>query len=548
MFSAATQGMVEAPLAYFEPAQPRGYHQWKDEDFEGVPIHGHCVFTEARPDVILLEHFIRRGAVGFITDGYGPKTSHHQQQPDAVRWINDAFGEGMISARRRALPAFSVSPRQGRLLKERLAAGERLRARFRVQARTFDGEFHFVRAALAGQDKADERVFLLAHLFEPNISNDCSGVVILAEALAALKSLIRRGDIRPPSRTIEMFSSWEMFGIAAYATKNPSVKEHGVVGLGIDCLVRPDGPFGREQVTMDSASDPSPTFFNGVLNVFLDHFAQQSGMGWSEQNAFTGNENMLTDPTLGPPTALLSGSYQFLDGTYHTSADTADKLDTGRMAHVAALAATAAYAVAAAGPDEAAWFAQQAFLRSRRRIAQLADDALRGALDCPNERIAFLAEIERRAIASVNRLSAVQKTVDALHRSLDACARQEKERVASVGRARSPSPRDERLWEQAAAMVPARVLPGPIALQDASDEVRRQFQEQVGKPIDSLEWYGGTPDLFWADGQKSLADISKLTQLTRPALHNDQALAALVRLYTFLERHGYLRILRKPLT
>ena len=545
MFSAATDGYAVAPLVHFEPAQARGYLGWKDEDFEGFPIRGSCVFFEVRPDGLLLEKLIQRGAAAFITDGNGPRTAHHQRQPDAVRWINDAFGEGMISKYRKTIPGFSLSPRQGARLRDRLQAGESLRAKFRIQSRTYDGEFHFTRGTLPGSERMQEIVFLLAHLFEPNPTNNCSGVAILIEALAALRRLTHSGRLPTAARTIGMFSSWEMFGIAAYATRTLTVKENGVAGLGVDCLVRSDGPLGRELITLDCAPDSAPSFIHGGLGVMLDYFCKQSGLAWEERFGFTGNENMLSDPTLGPPTALMSGNYHFKDGTYHTSADTIDKLDADRMAHAAALAATAAYTIAAASRDEALWFAEKEYARARRRIGALADSEIEGVYDCPGERLSLLAEIERASVASVTTLSgdpAVRERVTHLCRLLDGFSDLEKERATAALRDREVPPRDETLWHEAASMIPTRSIPGPICLQDVSDDVKREFRNEFGKSIYSMEWYGGTPGLFWVDGQRNVAQICKLTQLGRPALYDDKALASMMLLFKFLERHDYIKV------
>ena len=546
MFSAATDGHVEAPLIYFQPRQPRPYLGWKDEDFEGIPIRGACVFFEVRPDAVLLEKLMQRGAAGFVLDGNGIRTAHYQRAPEAIRWVNDAFGEGMISKHRTTIPGFSISPGQGGELRERLQAGEKLRVKFRVESKTYDGEFHFVRGALPGKDRPTRRVFLLAHLFEPNISNNCSGVAVLAEALGTLRRLIDRGELPPAARTIELFCSWEMFGIAACATNNPEVRRDGVAGIGVDCLVRPDGPLGTESITFDAAPDSSPSFVNGLLREMLPHFARQSGVGWNEQFGFSGNDNMLSDPTLGPPTALLSGTHQFTDGTYHTDADTVEKLAPDRLAHIAALVATASYAIAAASADDAARFAEYAYARGRGRIGELADRVVDGSLDCPEQRVGLIAGIEQAAIASVTSLSddpRLRERVSVLARLLGEFAELEQERIAAGAPSREAPSRDEALWREAASIIPSRNVPGPICLQDVSEELRREFEADVGSSITSVEWYGGTPDLFWVDGERDLAEICKSTRLRQPTpLHDDKALGALMKLYRFMERHGYITI------
>jgi len=541
MFSAATDGPVEAPLVLFEPRKPRGYLGWKEEDFTDRPIRGACVFFEVRPDAALLEELIRRGAVAFITDGYGPKTGHHRCQPDATRWINDAFGEGMIHRRRKTIPGFSVTPRTGGGLRDRLRAGESLRVRFSVRSRTFDGEFNMVRAALPGAAKPDERVLLLAHLFEPNISNDCSGVAIIAEAAAVLRRLTHQGLLAPPARTIELFSSWEMFGVAAYGVEDPELRRNGVAALAADCLVRKDSPAGKERITLYPTPRSSPSFVNGLLNLLLDHFAGRTGLHWSEGVGFTSNENMLADPTLGPPTALLQGELQFEDGSYHTDADTPDKLDPDRMAHVAALVGTAAYVVASASDKDCAWLADAAADRARRTLSELVERGLQGAVDCPHERLAMLAEIEQQAVASTTRICdsrAARDGVAERRRSLEGFAAEQDRRLG----ARAAVAKNETLWREARAVTPVRTIPGPFSFQDVSAEFKATFQEEVGLSAQSFEWTGCAPNIFWADGQRSVADVCKCSQLDAPTLYNDKALATMLKLFRFLDRNGYIRL------
>ena len=545
MYSAPTDGLVETPLVLFEPKQPRSYLGWQEEDFAGLPIEGSCVFFEVRPDSLLLEELKARGAIGVVLDGYGIKSAHHRHERDAIRWINDAFGEGMVTRRSATLPAFSVSPNQGAAVRKRLEAGEPLRVRFFVNSSTYDGEFHFVRGAFPGAQEPNRRIYLLAHLFEPNATNNCSGVAIHAEALSALKRLIDRGQLAPAARTIELFSSWELWGIAAYAAKDPEVRANGMAGLCIECLVRKDSSAGNEAITLDTTHDSSPSYLNALLNVLLTHFAEQTGVPWQERQGFTGNDNVLTDPTLGPPTAILSGEQQMADGSYHTDADTVDRVDPERAAHVAALVGAAAYLLATASDDEACWFADLAYRRARRRISDGADRAIDGGYDCGIERLALLREIERQSIASVGEISqdqTVQARIDLLQRSLDALAQLEIDRVTAICEGRAEPEIDQRLWDEAGTMIPARTVPGPLALQDVAEDIRREFHREVGSPIASMEWYGGAPDLFWVDGTRSLAQISMLTQLNRPVLHNDNALEPMMKLYRFLERQGLMQI------
>ena len=545
MYSAPTDGLVEAPLVLFEPKQPRSYLGWQEEDFTGLPIEGSCVFFEVRPDSLLLGKLREHGAVGFILEGNGTNSAHHRHERDAVRWVNDAFGEGMVTRRSATLPGFSVSPNQGAEIRRRLEAGESLRARFFVRSSTHDGEFHFVRGALPGAHEPHRRIFLLAHLFEPNATNNCSGVAIHAEALSALKRLIDRGQLSPTARTIELFSSWELWGPAAYAAKNPEVRANGMAGLCIECLIRKDSPTGREAITLDTTHDSSPSYLNALLNVLLTHFAEQTGVPWQERQGFTGNDNVLTDPTLGPPTAILSGEQQTADGSYHTDADTVDRLDPERAAHVAALVGTTAYLLATASTNEARWLADLAYRRARRRIGDVADRAIDGSCDCGAERLTLLSEIEKQSIASVRQISqdqAVQDRVGLLQRSLDSVTELEAERVSAGCEGQTEPEIDSRLWQEAAAMVPVRTMPGPLALQNVAEDVRREFLREMGSPIASMEWYGGTPDLFWVDGTRNLAEICKLTQLSRPALYRDDALESMMKLYRFLERHGLMQI------
>ena len=545
MFSAATEGVVEAPLSYFAPKQAHGYMAWRKEDLDGADIEGRCVFFEVRPDAVLLRLLREGGAVGFITDGYGPRSAHHRCQPQATRWINDAFGEGLVTASIPTLPGFSIPPAVGGELRKRLEGGEKPRARFRVDSRRFDGTFDFVRGALPGATRPQERVFLLAHLFEPNVSNDCNGVSINAEALSVLRRLIGSGELPAPARTIELFAGWEMWGIAAYAAENPDVRHNGVAGIGVDVIANRDSRRGRERIEWFAASDANPSFVSGWIATLLRHFSERSGLEAEERRGFTGNDNMLSDPTLGPGTAFVEGSQQMTDGYYHTDADTPDKLDPERMAHVAATVAAGAYMIACATEPEAAWLADQAYLRGRGRIEELVRAAGEGEVDCPVERMRALTAVETSAIASVRALSdgdPVEDRVRTLGRRLEASAAMEMEKLGPAPEEAEAPSHDEALWGEAERLIPVRVIPGPVTLQESSAEVREAFERETGLPIEKMEWYGGTPDLFWADGRRSLAEVHKLSRLDRPTLRDDAALSSMMKLYRFLDRQGLLEL------
>jgi aminopeptidase YwaD len=254
------------------------------------------------------------------------------------------------------------------------------------------------------------------------------------------------------------------------------------------------------------------------------------------------------------------------DRFYHTSFDTADKVDPASLARAGLVTATYAAFLAGAGGEEAAWLAYEAQTRYKATLARPAQDAVTAIRQAkPNtERgpaitrdlehlkglLLYLADRQQAALAWIERLGGaeVAKTLRMLQSenatvAWSECTAQSEivEGIAvRAGLRKLPEPEQRALdeWDKAAQeIVPMRRLRGPI---DLGGYLARLSAEKRD------EWYNITQKhratsstildlaLYWADGKRSLLDIADLVAL-ETGVRNVEYMVHYLRLLRGLE-------------
>jgi len=116
-------------------------------------------------------------------------------------------------------------------------------------------------------------------------------------------------------------------------------KSHLMYQMGPDAL-----PSFINHLTVELMAHFRSTFYTwGNMDSTQAHFAAM-------QTPFWGNDNFISDPSIGIPSVAF---IQWPDVFYHTDHDTADKLDPESLKLVASLTASLLYAVADARLPEA---------------------------------------------------------------------------------------------------------------------------------------------------------------------------------------------------
>ena len=108
------------------------------------------------------------------------------------------------------VPVFAVSPRESTPLRARLAAGDKVRMAFAVEANTGNSAGHTVVATLPGKDRS-KYVLFCAHGDSdsggPGANDNASGVAIVLEIARTVAAAVKSGTIPQPAWDLR-FASW----------------------------------------------------------------------------------------------------------------------------------------------------------------------------------------------------------------------------------------------------------------------------------------------------------------------------------------------------
>ncbi len=442
---------------------------------------------------------------------------------------------------------------------------------------TNDGSAPAATALIVGAREPQREVFLTAHAYEPNASNNVAGVALCLEAARVLAEVIRSGQLPPPRRSIRFFHGLEMFGLYAYAMRNRDSFGKAIGGMTLDCLGYADQRGVVEKMELLRIPFLNPSFVHALSEEVLRDSARKLGLEFCAREGFTSNDDIVQDPLFGPGWAFVNGTAWQKAGFYHTNADTVDKLSPERMAEFAAGAATVAYLAASAGPDEAKALSRMSFNRAAKQISSTCHLALAGLSTDPDATRArglklhafrsvaipaAIAEIESSAqLLPEGDQESFKKGLAGLTAGFRAFAEGEigsalLAMATTVGDvpARFTRRRLAGIELEAASMTPTRKIPGCLGLGTLPAEARKEAEALTGCYRAEEYWSFFAPEGYWFDGKRSLLDAALAAYGTAgwdrpeaPAQRN----AAIERYMTFarfLEKHGCLDIARKPVS
>jgi aminopeptidase YwaD len=514
-----------------------------EADYAGLDVAGKLVLTDHAPSRVRELAVAKFGAAGILFDGMTAGGRSDLDLPDARQYTSfwwsgpaaaDSFG-------------FVLSPRQGRRLRERLAAGRPVRVRAHIDTRLYDGEMEVVDAVIRGRDYTapgapHEEVLLVAHLCHPRpgAHDNGSGSAALIEAASTLARLIADGSLPAPRRGIRFLWVPEMTGTYAWLSGHQADVQAGrwIAGLNLDMVGADQNATGSVWQLVD-LPQAAPGFADHLLAWLREPFL---GGQRYEETPFSGGSDhyILSDPTVGIPTPML---IQWPDTFYHTSADTPDKVSPDSLARSGALAAVYAYWLATAGPVEARWLAhwmltrfsnaagKQAAAVIEKMAAATDDDARAAALAEHRRRSAFAASRISAALGSLTRLDpGMGEELVGLRSQVEGIAGREAAWVENAARGLEPlgpaaaavaAPAAPQTgapaWRaEAGKLVPRRWQPGPIdmgmTMRAQPPEVLATFHHLVDTAGDDLA-EGGALLQYWADGRRTVAEIADLVAL-----------------------------------
>ncbi len=517
-----------------------------DEDYEGFEVEGKLVFAVGgNGEKVHREAVIKRGAVGVIV---GPTV-----RADRLDY-SDLVEVSRLSPKGEEVPkagfGFALSMKQTKELESYFEKGTAVKMRAWVDAEIIEGEMPTIDAWFEGSEHPEQEVVLMGHLdhYKPGANDNASGCAGMMEIIRNIASMVERGIISPPRRTIRFLFLPELHGAAAYLDRHPDIGERAIAGINLD-MIGEDYGLCRANFNLTC----SPYSVSGYINDVLANL-----MPWLEEEAFYsprgsryrfnyrvtgysgGSDHVLfNDSAYSVPSVMLGHSNVF----HHTSMDTTDTCDPTELKRIISLAEAGALFLANAGDEEAVRVAREVFAQAHVRMAKVTGNSMRllqsKAADAGGEGLAeaywsvlqypgLHAEIEASHVREAKELCGSEETCGMIDGMAEVLLRQSEREREKLGtcydlllhqyglEAENYEPAE--LYMEASNVKPRRLTKGALSgvleliREELGDERADWYSEHFGRPTTRLG-SEAFEILNLIDGERSLLDIRNIVSL-----------------------------------
>ncbi|NOK32246.1 M28 family peptidase [Corallococcus exercitus] len=555
----------------------------QDADYAGKDVKGKVVLSRGHLGGTLRNAVVKFGAVGVVSSYSTPPWNEAHRMdgdfPDQVGWA--AVPRRLIPQGMRMPFLFMVSDRQGRELRAQLREGP-VKVDVSVATQEPTGHLSIVSGVIPGT-LAGEEIVLTGHLdhYKPGANDNASGSATLLELVRTYTTLIRRGVLPPPVRTLRVLWLPEFEGTREWFAHHGADPVRRVAHFNFDMLGA-SLTRSHSRFIVSYTPDWNGSFVNAVSESTVAFMNRFNGVAYPPRKDFRiGSVTGSQDPLDGHMERYSRGSDHQLfndhgipgvafstwpDDGYHTSGDRPENVDPTQL-HRTAFAGLASITVAAwAEGTGALELARLVAVHGVRRVAEDEFRARRDLAATPAAQLPGFARLvragvsigyqrERDALRSCLALGAPAEPVKAMVRALETAESQALKRLEAETRTRGVSlkePAPSEAERRARAFVPRRVkgqelasfdeldlhaVPGAQARMDtvkaamtaAAAALREQGESELRfyQLADAVASY--------ADGKRSVADI-------RDAAYAEYGHAfsadALVELFALLEQGG----------
>lgn len=505
----------------------------------------------------------KRGGIGVVSDW----TEHYLDTADGIYWNNEWsqsvsgwYGGTKEDANESPIWCLSITPRTGSYLRNLIANTKTpVRLRATIDTRLYEDVLDVVTGRLPGKSKNADEILLLAHLYEPMPVDDATGGAAIIEILRTLKSLIDKGKLSLPERTIRVLLNQERYGSAAYFATHPEVRSRVIAGMYLDepCYdQRKEG--GTISVRMNPHAQAS--FSDVFITDIARHcFTTYAPLHTWELARWGGGDTALADPTVGIPMNWVTCALK----RYHHNSLISDFscLDPVFFKVNMTINATFAYFLATVKDREADWLGFRIVSEARKKMLDEVELQLRQYLSEKNPDVENLLEnVERRLdyqkslytqrIAGLKRIALpkdtqTQKCITRLSREITNLAsdgmRMAERCIKALWPdhkrpAAAPKKKLSKIEREAQSIIAKRKTLGlPVQYVQVPLDKREKVYS-LGK-VDSLA-------LLWVDGKRNLLEIIHMVENERGITVTD--IQDYVSYFNALIRYGYLEKKNKP--
>ena len=493
---------------------------------------------------------VKSGALGAInTFSENPSLENGRQ------WIN-AWGDQGWGFTKGSTPllSFSISPREGALVRKLLAERGVVRVRATVDSRYYAGTYPLVTGVIRGS--GPEEVLTLGHSFEQGAQDNATGVAAMLESLATLNRLILSGKLPRPKRSIRLLTMGELYGSMYYIEAYPDRIRRTVAAMCMDTPAASYDLAGTEY-TFYMNPHAAKSYTDGfILRVAQEYFSQVH-RPWHEHQSMSGTDTYLSEPMINVPTVwAYSGSGV---ETHHNSEDTPDRVDPRSLRDVATVNAAYLYYLANASESEAMRLAELSQTRGYEQILQSTAPFLERAAATSNaqdlgrllqdalDHVSYSVGRESQAVLSVLRLVPELNQKDAAASPapmIEGLRRFGEEQTSRVRRAIDRRAQELGLQapvqpivvldtqgDKAARIVVKRKRFGTLPLDDMPTDQREGYPSGAWESIPITA-------LYWCDGHRNLAEVIHLTRMELGPTDFD-----FIGYFRFLRKQGYVEFL-----
>jgi hypothetical protein len=334
-------------------------------DYAGRDVKGKLVLTSSQPGAVAHEAVTVRDAAGIVSWAQNQKSGWWGDDQSLIRW-------GHLDTWDDPTWAFMVSPARAHAWQARLAKGEAIRLRAKVEAGRSPGAYLIPTAVIAGQDRAHE-IVLSCHLDHPSpgANDNASGCAGILEVARGLRRLIAEGSLPRPKRTIRFVWPCEVECTIALLNAKPEFARRTLATIHLDMIG------GNTDITHGTlkveGSPPSLPSFVSDVGFAIGRWTDEQSRLYADHGVA---DFPLTEPD-GTKNALHAKIGGFTEGSdhqvwaegswrvpviyiadwpdiyIHTQKDVPANLDSTKMRRAIFIAAASAWALANLG-DEAA--------------------------------------------------------------------------------------------------------------------------------------------------------------------------------------------------
>ncbi|HVH37890.1 MAG TPA: M28 family peptidase [Sphingomicrobium sp.] len=274
-------------------------------DYAGKDVRGKLVLTSSQPEAIARLAVTQKGAAGIISWAQNQKTAWWGEDQDLLRW-------GHLDTWRDPTFAFMVTPARARSWQARLATGETVRLRAKVEAGRSPGAYLIPTAVIPGKNRSQEIVYS-CHLDHPNpgANDNASGCAGILEVARTLQTLVAEKKLPQPERTIRFIWPCEVECTISLLNGRPEFATRTLATIHLD-MIGGDTEVTKSVLQVEG-SPPSLSSFVDDVAFSIGRWANDATKEYADTGA---GDWALVDPQ-GSKRSLQADIGGFSEGSDH---------------------------------------------------------------------------------------------------------------------------------------------------------------------------------------------------------------------------------------